>query len=261
MDSISRVLQEGMRLGFFRALDPVKVAAMLFEADMGMIAQRLSSERPGPVEQDAEFLFDMFTRGISMGATKAPKPQGDAARKGTTSPPPGRRRPASAEVAPPPYSATKGPNPMKPNLVRSLAAAGGLSPMVLLVLSGCIHNPPRVYGGPSVSPAPEIPWTPPRGPRRKRPPARPPWLFRRASWSGRLPHSGRSGGPGSQKQPPDRWGMGASPVRGAAYGSKRGDYYPKLNAGGNVTRLEATAISGTGARHLLSAQLWPPRPT
>lgn len=87
VDRISRVLREGMRLDLFRTLDPVKVAAMLIEADMAMIAQRLSIEAPGPVEQDAEFLFDMFTRGISKTEAKAPKPQEDADRAGTTSPP------------------------------------------------------------------------------------------------------------------------------------------------------------------------------
>lgn len=71
VDRIARVLQEGTRLGLFRPLDSVKVSAMLVEADMAMIAQRLWSENPAAVEEDAELLFDMFTRGIAADAARA----------------------------------------------------------------------------------------------------------------------------------------------------------------------------------------------
>jgi len=72
MDRISRVLEEGMRQGIFRRLDPVKMAAMLMEADMAVISQRLWSEKPGPVEEDAELLFDILLHGIVVHSTVEP---------------------------------------------------------------------------------------------------------------------------------------------------------------------------------------------
>lgn len=135
---------------------------------------------------------------------------------------------------------------MKPNLVR-LAAAGGFAAMLLLVLSGCIHNPPTVYGGPSVSPAPEIPWTPPpraaaQAPAGLSAAALPPGILERASslTLADLVDLALRNSP----QTAGAWAQARSAA--AAYGSKRGDYYPKVNAGGNATRLEATAVSGNG---------------
>ena len=64
MDRIARVLAEGMGIGLFRRLDPQKMAAMMVEADMAVISQRLWSEKPGPVEEDAELLFDILLHGI-----------------------------------------------------------------------------------------------------------------------------------------------------------------------------------------------------
>ena len=70
VDKIARVLREGVRARALRPLDPVKVAAMLIEADIAMIAQRLLMESPGSVEEDARMLTDVFMNGISSPSLK-----------------------------------------------------------------------------------------------------------------------------------------------------------------------------------------------
>ncbi len=78
VDKIARVLREGVRARAIRPLDPVKVAAMLIEADIAMIAQRLLLESPGSVEEDARMLTDVFMNGISSPppkrAARPPRP-------------------------------------------------------------------------------------------------------------------------------------------------------------------------------------------
>lgn len=81
VESIARVLEEGMRLGLFRRVEPLKVAVILMEGDMAMIAQRLWTDEPGPVEEDAELLYDMFTRGLAAGATLPANPPWTVPRK------------------------------------------------------------------------------------------------------------------------------------------------------------------------------------
>lgn len=62
---ISSVVEDGMRVGVFRRLDAAKVAAMLFEASIAVIGQRLWSEHPAPWEEDARILVDVFVHGIA----------------------------------------------------------------------------------------------------------------------------------------------------------------------------------------------------
>jgi AcrR family transcriptional regulator len=65
MDKLAGAFREGSQAGVFRPLDPFKLAAMLIEADVAMIAQRLLQEAPAPVEEDARMLLDVFLNGIS----------------------------------------------------------------------------------------------------------------------------------------------------------------------------------------------------
>lgn len=78
VEKIAGVLRDGVRARAIRPLDPVKVAAMLIEADIAMIAQRLLLESPGSVEEDARMLTDVFMNGISSlspkRAARPPRP-------------------------------------------------------------------------------------------------------------------------------------------------------------------------------------------
>lgn len=64
LEATAAVIGEGIRLGFFRELDALKAAAMLVEADIAIINQRLLSEQPAPVEKDAALVSDVFLHGI-----------------------------------------------------------------------------------------------------------------------------------------------------------------------------------------------------
>jgi AcrR family transcriptional regulator len=64
LKSTAVVLEEGIGKGMFRAMDPLKLAAILVEADIAVINQRLLSDRPGPAELDAALISDVFFRGI-----------------------------------------------------------------------------------------------------------------------------------------------------------------------------------------------------
>ncbi len=74
VEAMARVLEEGMRQGLFRPMEPTKVAVILMEGDMAMIAQRLWTDRPGPVQEDADLLYDMFSHGLAAGAAAVRKP-------------------------------------------------------------------------------------------------------------------------------------------------------------------------------------------
>jgi len=60
----SRVIGEGVRTGAFRDVDPHSVAAMFVEAMFALMNQRLRSEKPAPVEQDASLIGDLFIHGL-----------------------------------------------------------------------------------------------------------------------------------------------------------------------------------------------------
>jgi AcrR family transcriptional regulator len=68
---VSGVLAEGERLGLFKPLDSMKVAAMLLEACIAMNLERLQSEAPDPVQKDARLLAEVFLSGIALD----PKPR------------------------------------------------------------------------------------------------------------------------------------------------------------------------------------------
>jgi hypothetical protein len=64
IDSVARVIEEGIEAGDFRSIDSNKLAAILVECDIAMIHQRLLSDRPGAVSSDAELISDVFLHGI-----------------------------------------------------------------------------------------------------------------------------------------------------------------------------------------------------
>ena len=59
------VLEEGMKLGQFRKLNPTKTAAVILEANISIISQRLQLEDPGPVEEDARLINEIIFQGIA----------------------------------------------------------------------------------------------------------------------------------------------------------------------------------------------------
>lgn len=66
VDRIARVLDDGIGAGFFRNFKSRKVASMLIEAMIAMAARRLLDEEPGPAEEDAQLLIQVFLRGIVL---------------------------------------------------------------------------------------------------------------------------------------------------------------------------------------------------
>jgi AcrR family transcriptional regulator len=65
LSRLAEVLAEGSRSGIFRSMDSGRVAAMLLEADIAVIHQRLQCEHPGPVEDDANLVAGVFLHGIA----------------------------------------------------------------------------------------------------------------------------------------------------------------------------------------------------
>ncbi len=123
-------------------------------------------------------------------------------------------------------------------LVAPLLAAGAL------VLTGCIHNPPGLYGGPSTAPAPKVPWTPPAKAVSAVPAASPATipgdLLERAQalTLADLVDLALRNSP----QTAEAWAQARSAA--AAFGSKRGEYYPTVNIGGNVSRTQGSFANG-----------------
>jgi AcrR family transcriptional regulator len=61
----ARVIAEGVRTGVFRDVDAQNVAAMFVDATIAIVNQRLLTEKPNAVEDDAQLISDLFLRGIS----------------------------------------------------------------------------------------------------------------------------------------------------------------------------------------------------
>jgi AcrR family transcriptional regulator len=73
VQKIARILEEGVRDGAFRPVDGVKVAAMLIESDIVMIAQRLQEEPRAPLKEDAQMVLDVLMNGISARRNSLPR--------------------------------------------------------------------------------------------------------------------------------------------------------------------------------------------
>ncbi len=65
LENVARVIGEGIQKNMFLDVDQRKVAAMLVEASISVIFQRLFfSDKLVPVERDAELITDVFLNGI-----------------------------------------------------------------------------------------------------------------------------------------------------------------------------------------------------
>jgi AcrR family transcriptional regulator len=60
----SRVVGEGIRSGAFRQVDAHNVAAMFIESMFALMNQRLRSDKPAPVDDDANLIADVFIHGL-----------------------------------------------------------------------------------------------------------------------------------------------------------------------------------------------------
>lgn len=115
-----------------------------------------------------------------------------------------------------------------------------------VLLAGCVHNPPKVYGEPGTAPSADKPWTPPA----------------------RIVHAAKDVQSSSGAIPADllkksanltlldivdialrnspqtaaAWSEARSAA--AAFGSQRGDYYPRLDAAASVARTQGTFANG-----------------
>lgn len=66
LEALGGVIRAGIKQGLFRAVDPVKTAAMIIESNIAIINQRLLSEDPGPVQEDVHLLTSTFLSGIAV---------------------------------------------------------------------------------------------------------------------------------------------------------------------------------------------------
>jgi AcrR family transcriptional regulator len=64
VDEVAKVIDDGMQNGSFRIVDAPRVASMFVESNFAMLNQRLLTDKPGPVEEDAETIADLFIRGL-----------------------------------------------------------------------------------------------------------------------------------------------------------------------------------------------------
>ncbi len=116
-----------------------------------------------------------------------------------------------------------------------------------LLLAGCVHNPPKVYGEPGTSPSPDKAWTPP------------PKIIHAAnaasSQVGTIPADLLKESEHltlldivdialrNSPQTAAAWAQARSAA--AAYGSQKGNYYPQLSATASVTRAQGSFANGS----------------
>lgn len=86
---VADVLRAGVADGAFRPLNVDRVAALIVEANTTFVAERLFGPGPGPVEADADLLFDLLLHGISTSPGPAPK---KPTRRVTAAPPARRKK-------------------------------------------------------------------------------------------------------------------------------------------------------------------------
>ena len=60
IQEVARVISEGVRSGAFRQVDSHNVAAMFIESMFALMNQRLRSEKPAPVDDDANLIADVL---------------------------------------------------------------------------------------------------------------------------------------------------------------------------------------------------------
>jgi AcrR family transcriptional regulator len=65
VEKVALMFREGAQAGVFRPIDPLKAASVLVEADIAMIARRFMTDAPGPVEDDARLVVELFLDGLT----------------------------------------------------------------------------------------------------------------------------------------------------------------------------------------------------
>ncbi len=64
LSRVADTLKDGMDGGIFLHLDPMKVAAMFTEANIGLVMQRIIKGTCGDIEKDAKQITDVFMYGL-----------------------------------------------------------------------------------------------------------------------------------------------------------------------------------------------------
>jgi AcrR family transcriptional regulator len=64
VEEVAKIIDDGMKRGAFRRVDANLIASMFVESNFAMLNQRLLTEKPRPVEDDAETISDLFLRGL-----------------------------------------------------------------------------------------------------------------------------------------------------------------------------------------------------
>jgi AcrR family transcriptional regulator len=67
VDQTARAIREGVKKRIFRDVDERSVAVMFVEANLAIMNQRLLTESPHPVEDDAQIISDLFLNGLARG--------------------------------------------------------------------------------------------------------------------------------------------------------------------------------------------------
>lgn len=73
VDGVARVLREGIADGTIRDVPAQHLAAMFVEANIAMVNQRLLTDRPAAVEDDAALIADVFLRGVATATRRSSK--------------------------------------------------------------------------------------------------------------------------------------------------------------------------------------------
>ncbi|MEA3223512.1 MAG: TetR/AcrR family transcriptional regulator [Thermodesulfobacteriota bacterium] len=80
IEKIARVVDDGVKAGLFRPLDPLKVASLFIEANIAIVIHRLWHNISGHIEDDAGFFTEVFFKGIATG--QAPHTSQECLKKG-----------------------------------------------------------------------------------------------------------------------------------------------------------------------------------
>ena len=67
-EATAKVIREGMEAGLFREVNADIVAAMFLDSTIALVNQRLATDAPAPVEDDAALVAGIFLRGLKRTA-------------------------------------------------------------------------------------------------------------------------------------------------------------------------------------------------
>ncbi len=67
VDQTARAIREGVKKRIFREVDDRSIAVMFVEANVAVMNQRLMTDSPRPVEDDAGIIADLFLTGLARG--------------------------------------------------------------------------------------------------------------------------------------------------------------------------------------------------